>query len=201
MQEETTTEHIANIASTPDNWLKRSVHLLSSAEIIFEKCLQRYYAQTRNMVSQSSVEDKSIEDSMEYLRVGFLLAGYGFEILFKYLYVKQKQEYVYSTILKSGNIPTEMRTHNLLDLAKLSMLPLNKINTYYLKKLSDHSSWAGRYPVSLNANQFDKSLYSLMWSAADVDTYYDTREEIFELVHLDYSRLKHLGIGLIRHTI
>ncbi|MEW6061026.1 MAG: hypothetical protein AB1600_03695, partial [Bacteroidota bacterium] len=159
MKEETSKEQIAKIASFPDNWLVRAVHLFSSAEIIFNKSLDRYHKQIRNIVSESNVEDKSIEDSMEYLRVGFLLAGFGFETLFKYCYIKQKQEYVRTTILKSGKIPHEMKTHDLIALANLALLPIDSLNTYFLKKLSDHSIWAGRYPVSLNSKQFDNSLF------------------------------------------
>lgn len=200
MKEETIKELLAKFNSCPDNWLVSAVHLFSSAELIFDRSSDRYHEQMRSMYSQTNGEDKSIEDSTEYLRIGLLLAGFGFETLFKFCYVKRKQEYVYEEILKSGKIPGEMDTHNLIDLSELIMLSVSSDSKIFLEKLSEHSTWAGRYPSQKNARQFNKFSLPNIWSVVDVDTYYKTQKEVFTLIQLDYFQLKKFGVGLTNHS-
>jgi hypothetical protein len=193
-----TTDHIASLASEPDNWLLRAVHLLSSAELIFSQSSKRYNEQIKRLTDSGATNtaDSSIEDSTEYLRVGLLLAGYGFESLLKYGYVKRNQKSVYSTILAENRIPDVLKTHSLLDLADLIQLPMQQEVVPFLKKLSDHSVWAGRYPVPLTSRQFDESLFSLRWGQNDVEIYYQTRNLLFSFFGLDYNLLRHRGVGL-----
>lgn len=192
-----TTDHIASLASEPDNWLLRAVHLLSSAELIFSQSSKRYNEQIKRLTDSGATNtaDSSIEDSTEYLRVGLLLAGYGFESLLKYGYVKRNQKSVYSTILAENRIPDVLKTHSLLDLADLIQLPMQQEVVPFLKKLSDHSVWAGRYPVPLTSRQLDESLFSLRWGQNDVEIYYQTRNLLFSFFGLDYNLLRHRGVG------
>jgi hypothetical protein len=195
---ETTTEHIAKMAASPNTWLIKAVHLFCSAEMILDKSSMLYHEEIRRISSESGLETekKGIEDAFGYLRVGLLIAGYGFETLMKYGYIKQNRELMYSTIIETGQIPHILKTHDLLKLSKLISLPIHLELALFLKKLSDHSIWAGRYPVPLNSSQFDDSLLSLSWSQGDVEDYYAAREAIFHHFQLNYARLKMLGVGL-----
>lgn len=196
--EETTTEYIANVASTPDAWLIHSIHLFSSAEMIFEKSKNRYDLEIKMMSSAQRLDakDNSIEDSFDYLRVGLLLSGYGFEMLLKYAYIKENKNSFHSTIIASNKLPKEFKTHNLEELAKLIQYEFHPRYIRFFNKLSVHIIWAGRYPTPTNSAEFDKSLYFLTWSQADIDDYYGAKDHLFTHLKLDYDRLKTLGVGL-----
>jgi hypothetical protein len=196
MKVETTTEFLASLTTSPDAWLIKSIHLFDSAEMIFDKSTKLY----RDTYSRylANLESDSIEDATNYLQIGLLLAGYGFETLMKYEYIRKNIDDVRNKILSASKLPGEIisNNHNLIEISKkIRYLPPPYLENF-LKKLSVHSLWAGRYPVPKSSRKFDDSISSLIWFEGDVDKYYELRDDIFSFLNLDYDLLKNLKKGL-----
>lgn len=191
-------EYFAFHTTHLENWLINAVHLCSSAELIFEKSTELHSIENN---STHRVPNDSVEYSSSYLKIGLLLASYAFESLLKSLYIAKNKDNLYSGILKNGEFPGSLRNHTLLELINKNDLPIINGHREFLKKLSNHAIWIGRYPVPLNTKQLNDSTHSLTWSQADINSYYPCRDYIFNLLDLDYDKLKNLGIEYYKNKI
>lgn len=195
--EDETTKILSSLATTPDAWLIKSIHLFDCADNIFERSSGLYRETYQRIVANK--DTSCIKDATSYLQVGLLLAGYGFETIMKYAYIKENIESIQINILDKKilpNILVNTKSHDLIEFSKhINYLP--KLNLrHFLKILSEHIKWAGRYPIPKKSSEFENATDTLYWYEGHVNTYYDLRNDIFTFLGLDYDQLLNFGIGL-----
>ncbi|HCV42296.1 MAG TPA: hypothetical protein DGH68_02340 [Bacteroidetes bacterium] len=197
MEAESTKEFIAKVAANPNAWLLNALKLFASAELLHGKSTQEYYQEIDQLLSRNKeVTTTDALNAFDYLKVSLLLAGYGFESMLKFGYVKANQESMQAMILQNGRIPEELKDHNLVRLAQKVSYPLTATRRVFFEKLTTHSTWAGRYPIPVDEKRFDKSLLSLHWTLGDIEDYYSERDHLFEFFQLDFDLVKNLRVGL-----
>lgn len=85
------------------------------------------------------------------------LAGLGIECLLKAIRILQFQAAgkPIATENKRGSLAlvNELKTHDLLGMAKAAEIELDQAETELLERLTDFVEWAGRYPVGVAAEQ------------------------------------------------
>jgi hypothetical protein len=131
-------------------------HWFRSFEGLYESALKLEPSINDTWCNYSEhAKDKNIPLEPDYFQgVYFMLMAYGVENLFKGLIVKAKQVELRSDYLESNKLPACLKSHDLLKLAKDSGYTLKKGEEGYLRRLTRNSTWAGRYPVPTNSNEF-----------------------------------------------
>lgn len=136
----------------PAEWLRSADSLYSSA-LIFEPLVEQYW-------QSNNVEKKQIE---HHLKTSMMIMGFAFENLFKALIVLNQLDDLKENFKKKPELPRDLKSHDLGDLAKKAGLEISDSETTdLLDKLTRHSVWAGRYSCPIKAEYLPaKDLFAL----------------------------------------
>ncbi|WP_032095870.1 MULTISPECIES: hypothetical protein [unclassified Alteromonas] len=119
-----------------------------------------WFAHSRALVGSARISkeqaDKLISplEKSELENVCSLLYGLALENLFKAVWVYQKfGSLSYESPLPNPEFPNQIKTHDLLKLAKLVDSELATKYEMSLKLLTEATTWAGRYPCSIKGDE------------------------------------------------
>jgi hypothetical protein len=104
----------------------------------------------------------------------FMLIAFAVENLLKAAAVASNREKYRSEFRRSKDFPKELKSHNLVTLAKLVALSFDAEDEDLLRRLTRCAVWYGRYPIPLKyskmsgGEQFtDGNVYSVSWFGRD----------------------------------
>ena len=143
-------EMFAERVSNPLAWFKHSRSLLAAARS----------TQERAEVLIDVWEKSDLEN------VASMLYGFSLENLFKAIWTLNKFGPPFDeNWMPKAEFPKELKTHNLVDLAKLIDSELADEYEFSLSILSDTTTWSGRYPCSLKGDEGTIG----RWSQVNID--------------------------------
>ncbi len=133
----------------PESWLLEGRFLQQAAEVLWSASDQDY----REFISRSeqvqrtspgggSVETKDLKN-LEVFRVYMLVAGLAIENMIKAIIVKNDP-----SLIERDKLDGKLDSHDLPGLFREAKVRMSPDEESYLKLLSGHVVWAGRYPVS-----------------------------------------------------
>ncbi len=132
-------EHHKEQILEPSMWVRAAEVLLASAAVL-EPHACRYWL--------TKGSDKKIAEG--YLKTQLMLAGYALENMLKALIVHDRRDLLDQDFTSKKRLPKDLRSHDLVDLAKQARMRLADDDTKgLLTRLTRHSIWAGRYPVPI----------------------------------------------------
>jgi len=137
--------HYYSSASDPSTWWTQAKRLILSARVLHDPAL-KYFTGT----PEEKVEGEA------HLNAFFILASFAIENGMKALVVHNRAEEIRKQLSERKKLPEILRTHDLLDLARLSNIPvLTKENELFLQRMTRYAVWAGRYPVPLYSEHIE----------------------------------------------
>jgi len=181
-------EFYAEVISDPSAWLSSALQLLKSAEFLQEKIDPMWREYIDRIFGQKPPSTERL-GSAHYQMVQLMLAGFGFENLLKFGYVRKNSERIQREALSSKPFPQELNTHDLWELSKLIGFSPSPPVERFLRKLTIHSRWTGRYPIPLDPQSFTKSIEYLSWSQSDSDDLVLAIEELCSHLGINYYTL------------
>ena len=160
--------HYYSSASNPSTWWTQATRLILSARVLHAPAL-KYFTGT----PEEKVEGEA------HLNAFFILASFAIENGMKALVVHNQATEIRKQLIERKKLPEILRTHDLLDLARLSSIPvLTKENELFLQRMTRYAVWAGRYPVPLHAEHIEvptSLLVSNGWVITHAYEEYDLR--------------------------
>lgn len=155
-----TNEQLFKMGQMPAHWCRSAKRLRDAAESIFESeqphelpYLRAHAEAERKARALACVADNRIgEAEIEYVPPNYvpgqLLYAYALENVFKGLMVANKPE-----LASEIELSSEIKSHNLVELAKRAAFDLTKDEQTLLRALTEIGEWAGRYPVAANLDK------------------------------------------------
>ena len=122
--------------------------------MVLEKCWKATDKREEALEGVSEVppgteEYEVVQNSFLYEQATLLVA-FGLENMLKALWAEQRSE----QIKDSESLPRPIQEHDLNDLAQETNLEISSEEDEALEVLTQHSIWAGRYPIPLNASDY-----------------------------------------------
>ena len=138
MERDIVEEMFSERVSNPLEWFKHSRSLLAAARSTRERA-----AVLIDVIEKSDLEN-----------VATMLYGFSLENLFKAIWVLGKFGSPYEEgWTPEAKFPVELKTHDLVKLAKMIDSDIIEKYKLSLSMLSDASTWSGRYPCSLKGDE------------------------------------------------
>nr|WP_314565979.1 hypothetical protein [uncultured Pseudomonas sp.] len=135
--------HYAEQVSNPVEWFERSRALIATARITRK--------QADKLISRTE------QDALH--KVCSMLYGLSLENLFKAHWFLNKHGAPHlATWEPEATFPKEVKTHNLVKLARMINLELTDKRRHILEYLTESATWSGRYPCSLSSDDLGTSL-------------------------------------------
>jgi hypothetical protein len=128
-------------------WLSKSDQLLEAAKILAAK-IKNDFESLKNL----DPSEKAEKLPFGLLEIHFFLVGFALENSLKAKWVKKNRRGLKNEIIAVSELPNELKTHNLLQLAEKVGLRLEDGQKELLNRLSEYTQWAARYPVPLKAS-------------------------------------------------
>lgn len=137
-------------------WFHTGMDLLHSADILLERTFKA--AKIVKTIKSGNIEPgtkeyNALADWTSFNHASLLIA-LAIENFLKGVWVVQNDIQTSDNISK---LPSELKTHNLVDLSKKIGLVLNKKEMNALYILEDFILWRGRYPIPLNVQKLANS--------------------------------------------
>lgn len=132
------------VAATPAQWLGQAGEHLTAAEILLSNIMARHAEIERHMQSRERREFKLQPSATA---IYFLHCAFALENLFKGVMAARLSEEAKAAIARTGKLPEEMLSHDLIALATRVGYPLQKDSEFVLTFLKRYAVWAGRYPL------------------------------------------------------
>lgn len=132
----------------PAPWIKKARDLYESArklEPAMERVWNSYRARAQN--------PKSALEPDHYTGPYFMLVSFAVENLLKAAAVTRKGIQYKDSFRLNRKFPPELMKHNLVKLAKLLDLEVNREEEDLLRRLTRAATWFGRYPAPLNYSE------------------------------------------------
>jgi len=131
------TRHMEKL-SNPDSWLNVAEDIGHTLNIIKTPLVAAW----KSFLIDDEVFDAGIRIHGTYL----MLSAYLLENLFKGAIIKEKK---WGNEKFEKGLPEEIKTHNLIDLARNIGVSLSDRSEDLLMRLSEYAIWAGRYPAPI----------------------------------------------------
>ncbi len=162
-------------------WKQQFISAKDSRSWVSKACNLKYAADTLCKISQKAIKIehnnfvKSTEDGTfknghrelskkeVKLRLDtelswqcFLLWGFAFENMLKGILISKHPEFVHTR-----GIDKQLKTHNLIELAKKCAVKLDKTETKILERLTKDIIWRQRYPIPLNLERMISTKFGI----------------------------------------
>jgi hypothetical protein len=132
--------HSKSILNT-DEWWKQARSLMVVARVL-RPAADRYF----------KAAERQPED-VACLNAFFMLAAFALENALKAYLVRETASDVSRELANKKQLPSRLRTHDLLTLARLVQIPIaNDVQIAFLRRMSRYAKWAGRYPAPVSAS-------------------------------------------------
>ena len=178
----------AEDVSNPQLWLVTALQLLKSAEVLQEKITPMWQEYIDQLFDRKP-PSRRVLVSAHYQMVQLMLAGFGFENLLKYGYIKDHQDEMLQDALNGKVFPKRLNTHDLIKLSNLVGYTPTPVVERFLRKLTAHARWSGRYPTPTDPNILTETVEYLSWSQGDWEIYYTAIEEVSSHLGINYHTL------------
>ncbi len=134
------------------NWLYVADDLLECATML-EPRVNEIFQRMR-----AHAKDQSVRLILHgALGVHFMLVSYAVENLFKAALVRKNSRRYKEDFEENESFPDELRTHDLVALARLTGFTLDPVREDLLRRLTRSALWHGRYPVPLDYRELSGS--------------------------------------------
>ena len=130
----------------PWRWLNSAQILFKTSELIEPQIHSLWNFVENDSVNEFKNSAGKVIEVADYQSVYMMLIAYSIENLLKGRIIECERDKVHRETLKTGKLPTEVKSHNLSALAKKCNLKLTDIEQKLLHRLSEHAMWFGRYP-------------------------------------------------------
>ena len=121
-------------------WIKNAQDLEAAAAVL-ESDIRRYWAEVKVEDGQVKQVPQRESTQGQYL----MLMAYALENYFKAILIHRNMDSLRNWLL--FDLPSYIKSHNLVGLARESNIHLNTNEEELLCRLSRYSTWAARYPV------------------------------------------------------
>lgn len=133
-------------------WVDKADELLDAVKLL-EPHVREYWS-----VVTTDFEDGRYTDPSKTPRTSppnplsayFMLVAYALENLLKALVIRENRNNFRNRLFRK--LPRVVKTHNLRYLAKEANVPITLVEEDLLHRLSRQSTWAGRYPIPVEAS-------------------------------------------------
>jgi hypothetical protein len=133
-------------------WLSVADDILESASIL-ESQVREVFERLR-----AHARDQSVQlISHGVLGIHFMLLSYAIENLFKASLVRMHSQEYKGDFESKRKFPDELRTHDLISLARATDFTLDLNREDLLRRLTRSAEWHGRYPAPLDYRQMSGS--------------------------------------------
>jgi hypothetical protein len=130
-------------------------------------------------LSAARVLRQVLPDEGNVLPSAFLLYALCLENLFKSLWIKQGNEFVSQLKIVTNQ---DIKTHDLIDLAKKTGFALSQSETDTLRSISDKSTSTSRYPIAINFEKHKVKKTNSGIGFRDVSVYIETDLDTAEVI-------------------
>ena len=135
-------------------WVYTAQCLYAAAEQLEPETNRLWKGLHDSIMSLEQKKDPEPFQASDYQAVYLMLVGYSLENLMKgFLAEKMKSEFS-PEIGKTGKLPSILKDHKLDKLAMKCQLKLSSDEVGFLKRLSRHIVWVGRYHFATSAEKF-----------------------------------------------
>jgi len=132
----------------PEQWVLKAHQLLDAAGL-FETKIHETWDDWRN--GTQKYDDR-------FLSIYLMLSSYAIEDLLKAVIIKKQRNELANTKNVNTKLPFMLKKHDLYELAKQAGLRDFALgNEEYLKKLTRHVEWYGRYPTPTKSKDLNTS--------------------------------------------
>ena len=137
--------HYFAVVTDPHKWWIQAKRLMSSARLMREHALKYFTGPPSEKTECES-----------HLNAYFILASFALENAMKALVVRKQADIIRQQLSARKILPDVLHTHDLLDLARLSDIPvLKNEDELFLLCMTRYAVWAGRYPAPVNADKVE----------------------------------------------
>jgi hypothetical protein len=127
-------------------WLNSAQSLFKTSELIEPHIHSLWDFIEGNLKNKNENLGSKIREVIEFQSIYMMLIAYCIENLLKGYIIECNRERIHSETLRTGKLPTDIKSHNLSALAKKCNLKLTELENNLLRRLSEHAIWYGRYP-------------------------------------------------------
>jgi hypothetical protein len=139
----------------PDLWIGKAEELLAAAEALTPH-IRSYWEIVESDIHEGRYREggKPPHKTPVYFQAVYsMLIAYALENLFKAMIIGEQQDALRDQVRENGgNLPTKVKGHNLIRLAKEARFKFNVMDEDLLIRLYRNSHWAGRYPVPVSSS-------------------------------------------------
>lgn len=147
------------------HWIRKAKDLLTTADLIEPEVVRLWDSVDKGL---DNMEHEIIADY--YQGTYFMLRAFAVENILKAVIIRNKSSEYRRKFRESLKFPKDLKSHNLVKLAKKAGFDFNAEQEDLLRRLARSATWYGRYPIPLDyrhsagAEMFeDGNEYSVSW--------------------------------------